>query len=419
MRFALLGSHPDGLDLAAALVDSGRHQLVACTAPPEALGGRAAGIPRVSDLEEILADPAVEAVVVAGAPAVRPAQLRRALQSERHVLCVHPPDQTPEVAYEAAMIQRDTGRVLLPILPEALHPAVRRLRDFVEWPAGAGGENSSSRSPVGEFRLLTVDRASTGEVLDNGGEGLRPALPGWDVLRALGGEVVEVSAFAAGEGLAPGEPVLVAGRFEPGGVFQVTLLPGRPTAWWRLVVLGTAGQAELLFPQGWGGPAFLSWREGGELREESWEPWDPWPALVVVFEAALGQRPPSPAAPSEAVTAAPARQGVAPAPADSGMGLAPLSWQDSVRALELDDAARRSVQRRRANLLDYQEASEEVGFKGTMTLVGCALLWGVLLLLIVSRWVPQVGWLILPLLLGFIGLQLLRYLIPRQRGSDR
>ena len=51
---------------------------------------------RVSDLEEVLADPAIEAVIVAGAPAVRPAQLRRALQSERHVLCVHPADDSPE-----------------------------------------------------------------------------------------------------------------------------------------------------------------------------------------------------------------------------------------------------------------------------------------------------------------------------------
>jgi len=62
--------------------------------------------------------------------------------------------------------------------------------------------------------------------------------------------------------------------------------------------------------------------------------------------------------------------------------------------------------------MEYQEASEEVGFKGTMTLVGCAALWVVLVLLIASRWVPLLGWLILPLLVLFIGLQLLRYLIP-------
>jgi hypothetical protein len=67
--------------------------------------------------------------------------------------------------------------------------------------------------------------------------------------------------------------------------------------------------------------------------------------------------------------------------------------------------------------MEYQQASEEVGFKGTMTLVGCAMLWIVLLLLIVSRWVPWVGWLILPLLVVFIGMQVLRWVIPS--GTDK
>ena len=31
MRFALLGTHPDGIDMACALVETGRHQLVAYT----------------------------------------------------------------------------------------------------------------------------------------------------------------------------------------------------------------------------------------------------------------------------------------------------------------------------------------------------------------------------------------------------
>ena len=81
MRFALLGNHPDGVAMACALVESGRHRLAAYTAALDEsllrrLGGEAR---RVSDPEEVLADPAVEAVIVAGAPSQRPAQLRRAL----------------------------------------------------------------------------------------------------------------------------------------------------------------------------------------------------------------------------------------------------------------------------------------------------------------------------------------------------
>jgi predicted dehydrogenase len=408
MRFALVGNHPDGLDMAGALVDSGRHQWIAYSGPA-GLPARWAGVRRVHDLEEVLADPAVEAVLVAGPLTVRAAQLRRALQSERPVLCVHPVDGTPEAAYEAAMIQQDTGSVLLPLLPEARHPALSRLAEFIDRPAA----DQAATGPVGAFRLLEVERTSTGEVLE-GLEvvGQKPALPGWDVLRALGGEILEVSAFAEGDELMAGEPVLLAGRFEHGGLFQVTLIPAQPEARWRLAVAGTWGRAELLFPVGWQGPAFLHWRdESGEEREEWWEAWDPWPGLVEAFEAAVGAGPGRREVPEElrqAVTATPGPGRREPVPA----------WQDEVRALELDDAVRRSVERRRTNLLEYPEASEEVGFKGTMTLVGCGLLWGVLLLLIASVWVPRMGWLILPLLVVFVGLQFLRYLIPKGREDE-
>src|SRR3954447_22293131 len=84
MRFALLGDHPDGLDLARALAESGRHQLAAYSGPPagaEVLRRWQLTAPAVADVEEVLANPAIDAVIVAGAASVRPAQLRRALQS--------------------------------------------------------------------------------------------------------------------------------------------------------------------------------------------------------------------------------------------------------------------------------------------------------------------------------------------------
>ncbi len=418
MRFALLGDHPDGLDMAGALVDSGRHSLTVCTiALPEAEVRRLGGPRVVPDVEEILADPAIEAVIVAGSPSVRPAQLRRALQSERHVLCVHPADEKPDTAYEAAMLQRDTGYVLFPLLPEGLHPAIARLAEFIDTESEESAERNAAIGSVGAFRLLQFERASTAEVLENvHAPGLEPSLPAWDVLRRLGGELAEVSSFADGEELAAGSPVLLAGRFERGGLFQVTLLPGQPAAWWRLVVTGRLGQAELAFPQGWNGPAILQWRDETGPREQYWERWDAWPVLVAEFEAALqrqGDKETRRQGDGERIGSA---VSLSPLPLDSLSSTEPV-WQDEVRALELDDAARRSVQRRRVNLMEYQEANEEVGFKGTMTLVGCAMVWIVLLLLIVSRWVPWVGWLILPLLLLFIGMQLLRWVIPS--GDDK
>src|SRR5438876_12347742 len=154
MRFALFGDHPDGLDMARALAASGRHELVVYTGEPEgaeSLSRWGLAVPRIGDVEEALANPNIEAVIVASRLADRPAHLRRALQSERHVLCVHPADDSPDIAYEAAMIQGDTRKVLLPVVAEALHPGVRRLAELLRESGG--------------FRLIEMERWSTETVL--------------------------------------------------------------------------------------------------------------------------------------------------------------------------------------------------------------------------------------------------------------
>jgi predicted dehydrogenase len=418
MRFALLGNDPDGLALAGALVDSGRHQLAAYTAPvaEEVRKGWNADARQVADGEEVLADPAVTVVIAAGSPASRPVQLRRALQAERHVLCVRPGELPLDAAYEAALLQGDTGCVLVPLLPAALHPGVRRLAAFVSRTEVAGPEAAA----VGPFVLLSVEAEAAGEVLLGLDAEAKPAFPGWEVLRALGGEIEEVSAFAEREEVGPGDAVLLAGRFAQGGLLHMTLLPRRPSPSLRLSVVGTRGRAELYFPLGWEGPAFLSWQDGGERREESWEYWDPWPALAEVFEKALAGLPPEsehvPQQLREAIATAPAAPRAARRPPPGTGG--PLTWQDAVRCLELDDAARRSISRRRASALEYPQASEEASFKGTMTLVGCGLVWAMLLLVIVSAWVPWAKYVIFPLLVVFLALQLLRYVIPSRPGPE-
>jgi predicted dehydrogenase len=425
MHFALLGDHADGLDMARALVATGRHHLAVYSGPPvgaEYLRRWGLSYKPVGDLEEVLADPGIAAVIVAGKPAQRPGQLRRALQSERHVLCVQPVDATPDTAYEAAMIQGDTRQVLLPLLGEALHPGVRRLAELGRDPA----------SGLGTLRLVEMERWSADQVLGTGGgPKQKPSLPGWDVLRGLGGEIAEVMAFASREELDPEEPVLVAGRFERGGLFHAAFLAGQQETRWRLSIVGSYGRAELVFPQGWPGPAYLRWHdETGELREETWEAWNPWPALVEVFEAAVAHgakgQPAREAGPKEERVTARASGRLIPPGGTATLWHVPvppappaLSWQDAVRELELDDAARRSVAKRRASTLEYQDATEEATFKGTMTLFGCGLLWGSLLLLIMSRWVPWAGWLIAPLFGVFLCMQVLRWVVQKPPGQRR
>src|SRR5262249_38665661 len=101
MRFALLGNHPVGLKMAMALVETSRHEFAVYSGPVPAgenLGIRPGRV--IGDVEEILADPVIDAIIVAGDLSQRPNQLRRALQSERHILCVYPPGDSPDIAYE-------------------------------------------------------------------------------------------------------------------------------------------------------------------------------------------------------------------------------------------------------------------------------------------------------------------------------
>jgi hypothetical protein len=348
------------------------------------------------------------------------------------------------------MIQQDTRQVLLPLMPDAFHPAVLRLKGFLSPPIlapvleanaptsqGALKETESrfraaevtagqiraapetslqvlerpqpapraetrqqdQAGLLGELKLLECERWSRGEVLlAVDVPGALPCVPGWDVLRALGGEIAEVSALTPGETLEAGRAVVVTGRFENNGLLQAVLLPHQQEDYLRLRAVGTLGSAELLFPLGNPGPAFLSWRgTDGELHEESWDAWDPWPALAELAEDVL--------------TAARESRG-------RTEGLA-LSWHDAIRCLELDDAARRSIQKRRVSQLEYPETSEEVTFKGTMTLVGCALLWVIILMVVLSRWVKSLGWLVGPLLGLFLFLQLFRWIIPPRDGAKK
>src|SRR5262249_19517789 len=158
----------------------------------------------------------------------------------------------------------------------ALHPGVVRLAALARAPDG----------PLGTVRLIELQHSSPQPLLLEGyGGSHKPAFPGWDVLRAVGGAVAEGFAFAAKEEAPREQPLLVAGRFEPGGLFEAGFLPGQPETYWSLNATGTAGRAELAFPQGWSGPAWLTCRDAaGAQHEETWDAWDPWPALVAVFE---------------------------------------------------------------------------------------------------------------------------------------
>jgi len=411
MRFALIGDHPDGLDMARALADSGRHQLVIFCGPALAfdlLSRWSLSPRRIGDMEAVLADPSVEGVIVAGRIGDRPNQLRRALQSELHVLCLHPADQTADIAYEAEMIRKDTGKRLVPLLPEALHPAIARLASLLRAHVDARGLLVEIERHAREQVLLEAD-----DVND------RPGFPCWDILRALGGDIIELMAFAETEHAAVDEPILLCGRFVNGGLFQEKLLPNQPEALLNVTVRCQEQRFELRFPHGVTATSQLVWTDaGGEPHQENWEAWNPWPALVAAFEKKprTGERVQQPGELDQHVTTDDVHlRAIVPPSTERGPE---LSWQDEIRALELDVAARRSMEHRRAGTLDFEEVTEEASFKGAMTLVGCGLLWSSLMLLILSVWLPWLGWLILPLFAVFLLLQALRLGMPKQPAAS-
>jgi hypothetical protein len=405
MRFGLIGDHPDGLQMTRALVESGRHQLAAFAGPVSGLhclGNMSGNLQPINDFEEILADPQIEAVIVASAPKLRPDHLRRALQSERHVLCVHPSDATPDMAYEASMLQRDTGKVLMPLLIECLHPGILKLRQL----AGTSGG----------MRLLEVERRWSPGMPAPGKKASKLSFPGWDALRRCGGEVGEVFGLTSTETVNIDEPLVISGRFEAGGLFRITLLPAEAVGQLNYRLVAATGQARLLFSAGVQGPAHL--QAGPAEQEITWE-FSPWPTLVQVFEASLKGATVSPSLTS--AESSRTTRGLQAQQFETSDGQTSTAerkwpvWEDEIRALELDDAVRRSIERHRASELDYQEASEATTFKGTMTLVGCGMLWGLLLLAILSRWYPWLGWLVLPMLAIFLAMQVLLWLVPASK----
>jgi hypothetical protein len=215
----------------------------------------------------------------------------------------------------------------------------------------------------------------------------------WEPLRFLAGEVREVSALGVdGETLQPGDPLSVTGRFANGLIFQVLLSPSQAMAASKLTLRGSKGEACLTIDrvgsEDSAQATVLQWQIGEEHGSETWN-WNPWPATVENFERFIGGQ------------------------------ASPISWLDATRCLELFEAVRQSVKRRRVIPMQYEEFSEAAGFKTVMTALGCLtlVLVPVILVVLLITGAPLAPWslyLLLPLLLLFLLLQALGWIVPRE-----
>ncbi|MFH5822421.1 Gfo/Idh/MocA family protein [Georgenia sp. AZ-5] len=106
--------------------------------------------------EELLADPAVDAVYNALPNALHKEWTVKALAAGKHVLCEKPMGMTAEEVREMADAARAAGRVLMEGFMWRFHPRVARVRELVD-----GGR-------VGQVRLVrttyTFDLAAAGDV---------------------------------------------------------------------------------------------------------------------------------------------------------------------------------------------------------------------------------------------------------------
>jgi predicted dehydrogenase len=127
-----------------------------CDASPEALERYRQRYPQARltrDLEELLADPKLDAVVVA-TPAITHYELaKRALEAGKHVLVEKPPAMNAADAEELCATAEERGLVLMPGHLLLYHPAVRAVKKLVD--AGELGEVFcvySNRQNLGKIR---------------------------------------------------------------------------------------------------------------------------------------------------------------------------------------------------------------------------------------------------------------------------
>ncbi len=398
MNFLILGDGAEELAWARALVGHPEHRLWAAYPGFKEFAGlrgeparndRSAGpdfeelrelVPQPRDLDDALATAGVEAVVVGGDGELRAEALRRVAAAGLPAICLHPPGPDSEAYYQVALSRTETGAVIVPDLPLRLHPGVESLRRALE------------RDDLGPFRGLRHEVPADGDLA-------RFAFArAVDVVRSLLGEIEALTATGDPPGVNPTESLVVQlrGPLSRRAEIRLERAPGAPA---RLVLVGGSGSLALEYLPDLLGPARLIRRgPAGEESVTDLDAWDPREAILGVLTMSLARREAHP------------------------------DLNDGTRAMELAEAAVRSLRRGRTVDLHYEEISEEGTFKSVMTSFGCLILLGVMAALPAALVGPAIGipetlyiaYAIPPLLVGFFLLQLLRLGLrkPREETPD-
>lgn len=407
MKFALLGDDPAAARLLDAIASSPEHALTCVTLAAEPMVAdvlRIAPAARhVPQWEELLADAAIDAVIVAGHEAGVLEAARRLASAGKPLLVLPDVRQGLAFIYELTLIRDDTGVVLCPAFPDRFDSAVLRLKAIID--SGRLGEllhlqlerrNSASSPSAGKGAPSPISQAEIDEALFHD----------VDLLRFLGGDYNQVTALwtGPGEGVVSLASVALAGEGLPPVSWSLKVAPRSPSeAWstppWKLLAIGQKHTVALSREEE--GPRFRLDADDTELADVEI------PTLAENHGESLLAR-------FVSLTAD---------------GPSHSDWSDLTQAFELVDAARRSVFRRRTIDVHFLAASERSVFKTQMTAIGCGLLVAtflavLLVLLIGELFEPSAAvmrvlrLLVFAPLLVFLALQLL-VLIARPSSAER
>jgi predicted dehydrogenase len=384
MKFALLGLDDATLELARAIVaDEGHELAILCqyeAAQPqlvESIRAIARSARAIGDWAALCEPGAVDAVIVARASddEQRADALRRLVQQRVPVLATHPVVDSMLVYYELDMIRRETACPMMPYLPGRWHPAAQRVSQWLL----AGETPELGRIEQLSFERRLHDRSKRA-VLDQFARDV-------DLVRSLCGEVNRIGAMGPNDSDAAYANLAVQ-LDGPLGLpvrWSVAPLEDRPEG--RIDVIGSQGRAIFRMP-----------------NDGDWE-----------------LQLPGAAAPINANGWSPAAEAIQRLTrAIDGTDTAP-NWIDAARSIELAESVERSLRKGRTLELHFEDYTEEGTFKGTMTSLGCGLLVGGLVLIVIVAVLNSLGFPILSnwplLLLGLMGLFLLMQLITLSFGD--
>ena len=160
MHVLILGDGEEELAWARWLMERPGHRLDA--AYPGFPDPTMAGITAARDLEDALARPGIDAVIVGGPLESRGEWLRRAAAEGHAIIALHPPGPDSEAYYQVALSREETGATIVPDLPLRLHPGVQGLH------------RALSDGRLGSFRGLRLEMTLPSPSHEPGPHRVRP-----------------------------------------------------------------------------------------------------------------------------------------------------------------------------------------------------------------------------------------------------